>query len=426
MPRYLVFLRKAPGAPVTGDAWHLSNQLHYQLAGTLSATSFHNALQMTESPNWGSSARVVWRPAGDPPRATREGDVLMQELEGQGDARLIAAGGLVPLPTPSASPLVSYAPPGIRAVGSLAWSPTGLAIVSAEQGPTVAQPGAQVWDARRGAFLHRLQPFPLDVLAVAWSPRGDQIAAGAADGIVSLSWAAGLRSRSYRGLRGKAVRALAFSHDGRALAAAGDGGLVHVWTLQSASRIAAFDAHQGAVCALAWLPTGLHLASSGLDGMVRVWEVGSGRALYEHRLGAAVQPPLPLPLAWSPDGRLLASVSLREQVPSAWPQPIRLWALQVWEAEGGSGMKSIPLSVYSTASGPVQSLAWSPDGRLAVGVDRSIQVWRVPDGEQLYASHIQAGRITALGWAPADGAYLASGDDSGYAHVWSVPAAGRG
>jgi WD40 repeat protein len=102
-------------------------------------------------------------------------------------------------------------------------------------------------------------------------------------------------------------------------------------------------------------------------------------------------------LAWSPDGRLLASAS--GDLASAAPDS----TVRLWRADGS------PAGTLRGASGPVFALAWSPDGQtLAAGSgDGIIRLWGV-DGALRRAIAGGAGTVFALAWAP-DGQMLAAG-----------------
>ncbi len=156
----------------------------------------------------------------------------------------------------------------------------------------------------------------------------------------------------------------------------------------------------GPVNALAWSPDGKILASSsgetdtrpGVDYDVRLWQADGSQLgkLQGHsdRIPA---------LAWSPDGKILASGSF--------DQTVRLW-----------GRDGTLLNTFKIGRGIVFGLAWSPDGKiLATGSvqgfkDTIVQLWQLSDGTVLNTMSTggSGGKLFNLGWSP-DGKFLAGG-----------------
>jgi WD40 repeat protein len=152
---------------------------------------------------------------------------------------------------------------------------------------------------------------------------------------------------------------------------------------------------------VAWSPDGRILASGGLDGAVRLWDVARpGQApptLQCHELWVTC-------LAFSPSGQLLATASD--------DQTVRLWNL--------SDLKQAPVVLQHDRR--VWAVAWRPDSRrlAAGGEDLAIRLWDISQPQAppvRLTGHTEA--VWALAWS-VDGGKLASGGDDNTIRLWDL------
>ncbi|MBE9048741.1 hypothetical protein IQ255_30925 [Pleurocapsales cyanobacterium LEGE 10410] len=143
------------------------------------------------------------------------------------------------------------------------------------------------------------------VTAVAWSPNG-LLAASSAAGEVVLWQDGNLVNLLPAGL--VSIDCLAFSADGKFLAAGGQDGKVRVWSIpptplkeQEVKLIASLDNAPSWVDKLAWSPTCNHLAFS-LGRYVQIWDADSQTVITTLPFANSCV----LDLAWRPNGESIA------------------------------------------------------------------------------------------------------------------------
>lgn len=114
-----------------------------------------------------------------------------------------------------------------------------------------------------------------ELTALAVSEHGNLMATALEDATVQL-WATG-SGTLLRTLRGhdRAVEGLSFVPDGRLLASASRDGRVLLWDANSGMQVGSFAGHGADVMDVAFSPSGLQLATTSLDHTIRLWDVGS-------------------------------------------------------------------------------------------------------------------------------------------------------
>jgi WD40 repeat protein len=181
---------------------------------------------------------------------------------------------------------------------ALAFTADGLLAVSAE-----SRPGASItiFNLATGRALHSFG----DHGALALAASRSTLAAGHWDIVTLWNLRTGRRLAVLRGM-GRYVSALAFSRDGRLLAAADDLGKVQLWDVRRRSRLWSLQLPGGDVSEPAFSPDGRFVAV-GIYGTGSVWlvDLRTGR-LVDHRQASGIGCGS---VAFSPDSRYLIAPS---------------------------------------------------------------------------------------------------------------------
>ncbi len=191
-----------------------------------------------------------------------------------------------------------------REVTSVAFSPTQPIIATAGHDQSV-----RLWDTRTGKPMGTPLSGPADpALSVAFSPDGRWVAAGVMNGKVFV-WDVEDPTKRRDVGHAKRVWALAYAPDGR-LATGSHDGTVKVWSVAAKQTAIELPTGGAEVWSVTFAAGGRVLAAGCHDGRVRRWNADTFAPLPSIEVGAS-----PVPgLAASADGRFMAAASFDRQV----------------------------------------------------------------------------------------------------------------
>lgn len=202
-------------------------------------------------------------------------------------------------------------------------------------------------------------------------------------------------------------------------------------------------------------PNGQYMASGIIkkfgDSVIKLWNIEEKKEHKEIHGHKNIEFSRIIPIAFTPDSEILISGS-QDKTIFFWDvktggkrgQPIENFVSEIraiavspdeysyifaiGDSEGkiqsynwNSGKKIKSFLAHSSSNGlPINSLAFSPDGKILVsgGDDFSIKLWDVDSGKELKSGKHSA-RVRTVAFSP-DGKLIASGDDSGIIKIWDV------
>ncbi|GAK58731.1 WD-repeat protein [Candidatus Vecturithrix granuli] len=246
-------------------------------------------------------------------------------------------------------------------------------------------------------LLHTLDTADLFVSELAWSPDGKILAAGTLERAIQF-WQEGYSDRQYTGVGHESyVYSIAWSPDSSLLASGAADRTIRLWDGRNGVLLATYQGHENDVSAVAWSPDGRLLASGSRDQTVRLWDSQNGQilAVLEGHQGPVYS------VAWSPDGQLLASASYDK-------------IIHIWESERQTLWQT--LKIHDSA---VSIVAWSPDAQWLVSgsFDNTIRFWNRRIGRQTQILESHTDTILGVRFAP-DGRTLASKSYDNTVRLW--------
>ncbi|MEZ4668769.1 MAG: TIR domain-containing protein [Anaerolineae bacterium] len=283
-------------------------------------------------------------------------------------------------------------------INSAVFSPDGKYVVSTSLDKT-----AIVWDAESGERIATLSGHLESVIDSSFSPDGKQVLTISVDGSIRV-WNIDIQ-RATRTLIGHKwiVANASYSPDGNKIATSSYDGSVRIWDARNGHVLHILDGMDVGECGVSiarFSPDSTKIMALDSNGRASMWDVQSGSVLWRLTGDEGIVISAEFDLFGK---RLITSQCGEKDV-------------QIWNADDGR-----ILNILSGHSEYINSVALSPDGRLAVTAshDATARIWDVETGKLLYTLSGHLGWVSQATFSP-DGKSIVSASQDGTSRIWDV------
>lgn len=169
----------------------------------------------------------------------------------------------------------------------------------------------------------------------------------------------------------------------------GDDGVAYVWNTETLQLLIRLET--GAGRAIAWSPDGKRLATASASGTLQIWSSANGALLHSRRLQTTISS-----VHWSPDGDTIVAGGINGMAAR-------------WDARTGTMMAKMYVSW--PARNDVNGITWSPHGQLVAMAHGArgtggLTLWNPNAGTATLSLSNAGGWLRGISWSP-DGQWLA-------------------
>jgi WD40 repeat protein len=367
--------------------------------------------QRVFSAGWGQHG-IIWDVASGKPTGVLEPPLSGQRLVLSPDGKTLAEAGdrAVRFWDAATGKGLPGSAGAIGLIDSLDLSPDGKTLLTASCFDPEA--GARLWDLETGrqkAALIGQQSCGSAVFA----PDGKTFAARCFQGTpVLANVGTGRVITQLKRPQGDTAGSLTFIQGGKLLLGTGwFDTSIRVWDVATGGSLPPLGTvPQNGVKSMALSPNGRLLATGGMDRVIRLWDVAAHKEIRQlEGQGGVIWA-----MAFSPDGQRIAAVTATGKfsfVANGTDRTIRLWDV-------GTGRQRLALEGPAAGS---WSIAWSPDGRVLAtgGEDSNIRLWELATATERAGLAGHQGPVSALLFTP-EGKRLISASSDTTALVWDV------